>query len=123
MATWTYQRSSAVRQNGRAFFDYFGEVLVPRFAAAASGRNSRLALSRALATIGATRFELATSRSRTVRSIQAELRPVNACSFDLSDLAGSVNSINLRSMWTDEQASTSGHDRGRAVPVVFAPFS
>ncbi len=28
--------------------------------------------------IGATRFELATSRSRTVRSIQAELRPVNA---------------------------------------------
>ena len=30
--------------------------------------------------IGATRFELATSRSRTVRSIQAELRPVNACS-------------------------------------------
>ena len=44
------------------------------------------------ATIGATRFELATSRSRTVRSIQAELRPVNACSNDLSDPQGSVNS-------------------------------
>jgi hypothetical protein len=49
--------------------------------------------SRFAAKIGATRFELATSRSRTVRSIQAELRPVNACSNDLSDLAGSVNSI------------------------------
>ena len=34
---------------------------------------------RIAAKIGATRFELATSRSRTVRSIQAELRPVNAC--------------------------------------------
>src|ERR1017187_10037112 len=33
--------------------------------------------------IGATRFELATSRSRTVRSIQAELRPAIAC-FDRS---------------------------------------
>ena len=43
--------------------------------------------------IGATRFELATSRSRTVRSIQAELRPVNACIIDLNDLAGSVNCI------------------------------
>ena len=29
--------------------------------------------------IGATGFEPATSRSRTVRSIQAELRPVHAC--------------------------------------------
>jgi hypothetical protein len=44
--------------------------------------------------IGATRFELATSRSRTVRSIQAELRPVNACSLDSNVLATSVNSIN-----------------------------
>ena len=45
--------------------------------------------------IGATRFELATSRSRTVRSIQAELRPVNACFNDLSDPAGSVNRIKV----------------------------
>ena len=31
--------------------------------------------TRVATNIGATRFELATSRSRTVRSIQAELRP------------------------------------------------
>ena len=63
--------------------------------------------------IGATRFELATSRSRTVRSIQAELRPAkqartcspqpghltparaNACCNDLSDPVGSVNQIEV----------------------------
>ena len=61
--------------------------------------------------IGATRFELATSRSRTVRSIQAELRPVNACSIDLSDLAASVNSI--RSERGCQSCSISGLGRGQ----------
>ena len=53
--------------------------------------------------IGATRFELATSRSRTVRSIQAELRPVNACSNDHSDPIGSVNSRDSAPIYIDQK--------------------
>ncbi len=51
--------------------------------------------------IGATGFEPATSRTRTVRSSQAELRPVKiACPLDLNEMARSVNSINhARPAW------------------------
>jgi hypothetical protein len=78
---------------------------------------------RVAAKIGATRFELATSRSRTVRSIQAELRPVNACVIDLSDLAGSVNSINSASGWEDGSTLTLDHRLARSVPAVFGRSS
>jgi hypothetical protein len=73
--------------------------------------------------IGATRFELATSRSRTVRSIQAELRPVNACSIDLSDLAASVNSIRSERGWQSGLVSGLGRGQERAVLAVFGRFS
>ena len=73
--------------------------------------------------IGATRFELATSRSRTVRSIQAELRPAIACSIDLSDLAGSVNCINSYRDPRGDSPLAPDFQQVRAVPVVFEPFS
>ena len=118
--------------------------------------------------IGATRFELATSRSRTVRSIQAELRPaidlfstrseervesgppeitprvsrsphhslrspalflavlrpkINACSIDLSDLAGSVNSINSSVGRKDGAIWMLQVPVAHAVPAVFVLFS